>query len=206
MTVREYVAARQARITPGQGLFNTNMRIKMLRFPFEAQHDEAHSAAPAPIQPWWFGFWTGDGTHDSTVVSCSAEDLAEDLPVIRGRIQQIVNGFNATRPDGTAPLHMWQYENRQVNVLDAHDSVWQLAITSTVPDVSINRWNPFRTTMQRLDVRNNNKRNGIPAAFRNARKEDRAAVLAGLLDSYGSTTNNRTAYRLTQSLVRLTAV
>lgn len=196
MTVRQYVAARHPRTIPAQGLFNTNIRIKMIRFPTEIQHDDGRNAAPAPIQPWWFGLWTGDGTHDSTVVSCSTQDL----PVIRGKIQQIVGGLNAARRAGTAPLHLWQYENRQSNVLNAHASVWQLAITSTVPGVSLNRWNPFRATMQQLDVLNNNKRHGIPPAFRNARKEDRAALLAGLIDSDGSTTNNRTAYRLTQSL------
>lgn len=174
---------------PGSGSPASFPDLKMTRFPFEILPVGSQDDDNLPVDAWWLGFWTGDGTHNATSVTTAD-------PEIRQRIHQLVDDINATRPAGKAPLHVREYLNQRGP--HSVQDVWQVHISSTVAGASPAWWNPFRTGLQQLDIFANDKRNGIPEVYQRASEHARAALLAGLMDSDGCANQQQAGYKFVQ--------
>ncbi|KAG6360251.1 hypothetical protein INS49_011307 [Diaporthe citri] len=174
--------------------------LKLYRAPLRFVPSETPSA-DVPLDPYWFGFWLGDGVKRTTQI------VSSDLE-IKVYIQAYVDRLNAEKPADAHPLGLseqiiekagdvmhdpYRNKNYQHNV-----NVYHWGITST-QKTGPNTWNPVREALKELGFIGEDKAAGIPDCFMHADEDTRLAVLAGLIESDGVLRKDYDIYTLEQS-------
>lgn len=174
--------------------------LKLYRAPLRFVPSETPSTS-VPLDPYWFGFWLGDGVKRTTQI------VSSDLE-IKVYIQAYIERLNAEKPADAHPLGLSEqlittagdvlhdpYRNKDYN----HNvSVYHWGITST-HKTGPNTWNPVRKALKELGFTGEDKAAGIPDCYMNADEDTRLAVLAGLIESDGDLRKDYDIYEFEQS-------
>lgn len=178
MTVDEYMASCQG------GLPMKKKSLKLFRAPTRSIPSPV--TTNLPVDPYFLGFWLGDGSKDSATITSSDME-------IKLYLQAMVDRLNKTRPATAKPIHL--NEHVKVRAGDTWNIHGRTGIhkmttyswTIAAPNARGSAWfNPVRTGLQDLGFLGGDKRVGVPDEYMNADEDTRLAVLAGLLESDGT--------------------
>jgi len=187
MTLEEYQATCTAPMTQHMS------KLRLYRSPLRFQPYQG-PVSPVPIDPYWFGFWLGDGTKNNT-------EITSTDPEVEVYTQALVDRLNRDSiPPGKAPLkvskykidigtkHVYKGEEIKSTIV-AH----RLRVMSTVSSLGKTHWNPVHDGLRELGLLGD-KSGGIPDCYMNADENTRLAVLAGLIESDGWLSNGLNCY------------
>lgn len=178
MTLQEYQATCTAPMT--QHLSKLRLYRSPLRFqPYQGP------VSPVPIDPYYLGFWLGDGTKHLAEIGSSD-------PEVEVYTQALVDRLNRDSiPPGKAPLKVSKYKVEmgtsrvyKGEVITNTKDLYRLRVISTVNNLSKTHWNPVLDGLQKLGLQGD-KSGGIPDCYMTADENTRLAVLAGLIESDG---------------------
>lgn len=169
-----------------ENICSSRVKDKKILKLYRSPHGEA-PGAPAvqselPVDPYFLGFWLGDGFKDYAHVASS------DLE-IKVYLHNYVERLNASRPAGARRLkikeHLISAAGSAVGDSGYLRSVntYRFAITSPDGEPGYH-WNPVYEGLKQLGLLGD-KSGGIPDVYKKADKESRLAVLAGLMESDG---------------------
>ncbi|ROT41885.1 hypothetical protein SODALDRAFT_374292 [Sodiomyces alkalinus F11] len=178
MTMNEYLASCTAS-TPQE-----NRKLSLYRAPLRFQPYQGPQAS-VPIDPYWLGFWLGDGMGKNTDIGTTDLEL-------KVYVQAYVDRLNSTRPEGAAPLHVAECLQTAAagSTTSTHGRtttgmkdcfIFSIDSATSKPNET---WNPVRAGLEDLGLLGDKAR-GIPDCYMNANEDTRLAVLAGLVESDG---------------------
>jgi hypothetical protein len=178
MTLEEYQATCTAPMTQHMS------KLRLYRSPLRFQPYQG-PVSPVPIDPFWFGFWLGDGTKNNT-------EITSTDPEIEVYTQALVDRLNRdSLPPGKAPLKVSKYKvdigTKHVykgEEIKAAKVAHRLRVMSTASNLGKTHWNPVHDGLRELGLLGD-KSGGIPDCYMNADENTRLAVLAGLIESDG---------------------
>ena len=190
MTMEEYLNT----CTPAMAQRNRKLRLYRAPLRFEPYQGAEPSI---PIDPYWLGFWLGDGVKKNTGLTSS------DLEV-KVYVQSYVDRLNDDRPEDAAPLQLHEY----LQAAAGTTSEWNGKTIKPTKDCFIfsittsqnkpGSWNPIRRGLKDLGLLGD-KSGGIPDCYMNANEDTRLAVLAGLIESDGWLQTRMTVYGFSQT-------
>ncbi|EJT77909.1 hypothetical protein GGTG_03012 [Gaeumannomyces tritici R3-111a-1] len=191
MTLEEYQATCTAPMTQHMS------KLRLYRSPLRFQPYQG-PVSPVPIDPFWFGFWLGDGTKNS------AEITSTD-PEVEVYTQALVDRLNRdSKPPGKAPLKVSKYK---IDIGTKHvykgeevkstKVAHRLRVMSTANNLGKTHWNPVHDGLKELGLLGD-KSGGIPDCYMNADENTRLAVLAGLIESDGWLSHGLNCYGFVQ--------
>lgn len=169
--------------------------LKLYRAPLVFTPHTGSAGVSVPLDPWFLGFWLGDGSKSGPIVSSS------DLEV-KVWLHSYVDHLNSTRPAGARPLHVAQNlvaaEGDPMNGKEyfANVDVYQYRISGDTKEPGF-QWNPVLDGLRSLGLLGD-KSSGIPDCYMNADEPTRLAVIAGLIDSDGCYVKSHNTYRFSQ--------
>jgi TPR repeat protein len=189
MTLEEYQATCHYQQKP------VLRKMRLYRAPLNYVPSNAPSS-PVPIDPYWLGFWLGDGNKHKPLVSSS------DLE-IKVYCQTYVDRLNRERAPGVVGLHL-----AEEVVSKAGDSRLVPGGYTAICTVTTYNWtisldsrgdrNPIIQGLRDLGLYKD-KSGGIPDCYMNADEETRLAVLAGLIESDGTLSQRTNVYCFSQT-------
>lgn len=177
MTLEEYQATCTAPMTQHMS------KLRLYRSPLRFQPYQG-PVSPVPIDPYWLGFWLGDGNRTNTEITSTDRE-------IEVYTQALVDRLNRDSiPPGKAPLKVSKYE-RPIGITHVYKgetitstrALNSLRVMSTVTGGKT-YWNPVLDGLRELGLLGD-KSGGIPDCYMNADENTRLAVLAGLIESDG---------------------
>lgn len=181
-----------------EGLCNAQAKknhLKLYRAPLVFTPHAASAGVSVPLDPWFLGFWLGDGSKNGAIVSSS------DLEV-KVWLHSYVDHLNSTRPAGARPLHvaetLVQAEGDPMQGKEYFSNVdtYQYRISGDSKKPGF-QWNPLLDGLRSLGLLGD-KSSGIPDCYMNADEPTRLAVIAGLIDSDGCYVKSHNTYRFSQ--------
>lgn len=178
MTLEEYQATCTAPMTQHMS------KLRLYRSPLRFQPYQG-PVSPVPIDPFWFGFWLGNGTKNNS-------EITSTDPEVEVYTQALVDRLNRDSiPPGKAPLKVSKYKidigTKHVDKgeeIKATKVAHRLRVMSTVSNLDKTYWNPVHDGLRELGLLGDKSR-GIPDCYMNADENTRLAVLAGLIESDG---------------------
>lgn len=189
MTMDQYLKT----CTPPMQLKNKKLRLYRAPLVFEPYQG---LVSPVPVDPYFLGFWLGDGSKHITSITSSD-------PELKVYLQAYVDRLNRTFLDGqpdlcVQELHKWSPGDTtsikgQLATATLDCFVWTIAST-----VKYSSWNPVRQGLKDVGLFDD-KSGGIPDCYMNADEDTRLAVLAGLIESDGSLSTKTQCYCFTQA-------
>lgn len=182
----------------------THLKLFRARLTFDTPSQNvsalSSSSSSLPLDPYYLGFWLGDGTALNTGISSSDREVAVYL-------RSYVHRLNSSRPPGARPLILHESlitsagapTGGSYNGKVYHRSVDVFHYRISCPaqtDLGFH-WNPVLDGLKSLGLFGN-KAAGIPKAYMEADKEVRLAVIAGLMESDGCYVKSHNSYRFIQ--------
>lgn len=191
MTMEEYLAT----CTPLMPQKQRKLRLYRAPLRFEPYQGPEPSI---PIDPYWLGFWLGDGTKKRTEITSADQE-------IKVYLLAYIDRLNANRPAGSAPVKLVEKLHHAVgstgmirgkmHTCQVDTYTFEINSVMGTPD---KRWNPLRTGLRDLGLLGD-KSSGIPDCYMNANEDTRLAVLAGLIESDGWLQDRMTMYGFSQT-------
>lgn len=181
-----------------EGLCNAQAKknhLKLYRAPLVFTPHAVSAGASVPLDPWFLGYWLGDGSKAGAIISSS------DLEV-KVWLHSYVDHLNSTRPAGARPLHVAETlskaEGDPMNGKEyfANVDTYQYRISGDSKQPGF-QWNPLLDGLRSLGLLGD-KSGGIPDCYMNADEPTRLAVIAGLIDSDGCYVKSHNTYRFAQ--------
>lgn len=181
-----------------EGLCNAQAKknhLKLYRAPLVFTPHAGSAGVSVPLDPWFLGFWLGDGSKNGAIVTSS------DLEV-KVWLHSYVDHLNSTRPAGARPLHVAETlvkaEGDPMNGKEyfANVDTYQYRISGDLKKPGF-QWNPLLDGLRSLGLLGD-KSSGIPDCYMNADEPTRLAVIAGLIDSDGCYVKSHNTYRFAQ--------
>lgn len=178
----------------------SNRKLKLYRAPLVFVPSEV-PATSVPVDPYYFGFWLGDGDKDGA--GLTSTDLE-----IKAYTQAYVDRLNRERPDGEPVLtfsehvrhtegytaELQHHGNEGTSKITSTTAVFHWRISSSKRGAGF--WNPVFQGLRDLGFTGEDKTAGIPDCYMDADEDTRLAVLAGLIESDGVRINK--SYRFSQ--------
>lgn len=176
-----------------------NRKLKLYRAPLQFVASEV-PATSVPVDPYYMGFWLGDG--DKGAARLSSTDME-----LKAYLQAYVDHLNAIRPPEEPVLCLREtvaHEAGDHKVLKTPSGsriltanldcfCWRVSSSGIGDDF----WNPVWTGLKQMGFTGADKTVGIPDCYMNADEDTRLAVIAGLIESDGYRVNK--FYRFTQN-------
>lgn len=169
--------------------------LKLYRSPHGVTPSNPVVHTDLPVDPYFLGFWLGDGFKDYAHLASS------DLE-IKIYLHNYVDRLNAKRPAGARLLklkeHLMSEAGSEIGDSGYSRSVntYRFAITSPDGEPGYH-WNPVYDGLKQLGLIGD-KSGGIPDIYKSADEDSRLAVLAGLMESDGCLRPTEQRYALVQ--------
>lgn len=188
MTLEEYQATCHYKEKPA------NRRMRLYRAPLAYVPSNAPSTI-VPIDPYWLGFYLGDGNKYKAAVHSSD-------PEIKVYCQKYVDRLNREGAAGLTGLHLAEETATEADswgkVRDGKP--FRANVTTLTLTISLNKQgyeNPIIRSLKDLGLWQD-KSAGIPDCYMNADEDTRLAVLAGLIESDGTLSHLTNVYCFSQ--------
>ena len=169
--------------------------LKLFRSPLRfVPNSVSTPSQPLALDPYFIGFWLGDGTTGYPELCSSDREIEVWL-------QGYCNRLVASRPANARPLRVAKRISTLAGTLIAggytsNVDVYKLSIVSDMQGQG-SQWNPIRDGLRSYGILND-KSVGIPEAVFRASEDDRLACIAGLIESDGCYVKSHNIYRVTQ--------
>lgn len=172
----------------------TNIRLYRAPLAFEPVGSNS-AASSVPIDPYWLGFWLGDGNKNRTSL------ISSDLE-IKVFVHDYVRRLNERRPAGKKPLKVTERKGQRASDFmpalgyTANVDVFHYDIVNSVDSPGV-VWNPVKDALKEYGLLGD-KSGGIPNDYMTADEETRLKVIAGLIESDGSYIKDSNVYQFAQ--------